>query len=103
MIQSAKIIRTGVATTRLTGAGIGIGVAFGALILGVARNPSLRGQLFVYNIRTTTTKISVNLKLHTITSFNIPVTILCPICSGNNVDIWILSGSRCPSCGVLIN
>ena len=25
---------------------MGIGVVFGALILGVARNPSLRGQLF---------------------------------------------------------
>ena len=32
------------------GAGMGIGVVFGALILGVARNPSLRGQLFSYAI-----------------------------------------------------
>ena len=32
------------------GAGVGIGVVFGALILGVARNPSLRGQLFSYAI-----------------------------------------------------
>jgi len=29
---------------------VGIGVVFGALILGVARNPSLRGQLFSYAI-----------------------------------------------------
>ena len=28
----------------------GIGVVFGALILGVARNPSLKGQLFAYAI-----------------------------------------------------
>jgi len=42
MIQSAKIIGTGLATTGLIGAGVGIGVVFGALILGVARNPSLR-------------------------------------------------------------
>jgi hypothetical protein len=41
MIQAAKIIGTG-----LIGAGVGIGVVFGALILGVARNPSLSGQLF---------------------------------------------------------
>ena len=48
MIQVAKIIGTGLATTGLIGAGVGIGVVFGALILGVARNPSLRGQLFNY-------------------------------------------------------
>ena len=50
MIQAARIIGTGIATTGLTGAGIGIGVVFGALILGVARIPSLRGQLFSYAI-----------------------------------------------------
>jgi F-type H+-transporting ATPase subunit c len=33
------------ATTGLIGAGVGIGVVFGALILGVARNPFLKGQL----------------------------------------------------------
>lgn len=47
---SCKIIGTGLATTGLIGAGVGIGVVFGALILGVARNPSLRGQLFSYAI-----------------------------------------------------
>lgn len=50
MVYAAKILGTGMATTGLTGAGIGIGVVFGALILGVARNPSLRGQLFAYAI-----------------------------------------------------
>lgn len=50
MIQAAKIIGTGLATTGLIGAGVGIGIVFGALILGVARNPSLRGQLFSYAI-----------------------------------------------------
>ena len=38
----------GFATTGLTGAGIG--VVFGALIIGVSRNPSLKGQLFSYAI-----------------------------------------------------
>ncbi len=47
MIQAAKIIGTGLATTGLIGAGVGIGVVFGALILGVARNPSLRGQYWI--------------------------------------------------------
>ena len=34
LIQVAKIIGTGLATTGLIGAGVGIGVVFGALILG---------------------------------------------------------------------
>jgi F-type H+-transporting ATPase subunit c len=51
MIQAAKIIDTGLATTGLIwGAGVGIWIVFGALILGVARNLSLRGQLFAYAI-----------------------------------------------------
>lgn len=50
LIQAAKIIGTGVATTGLIGAGVGTGVVFGCLIIGVARNPSLRGQLFGYAI-----------------------------------------------------
>jgi F-type H+-transporting ATPase subunit c len=50
MLQAAKILGTGMATTGLIGAGVGIGIVFGALILGVARNPSLRGQLFSYAI-----------------------------------------------------
>lgn len=50
MLQASKIIGTGLATTGLIGAGVGIGIVFGALILGVARNPALRGQLFGYAI-----------------------------------------------------
>ena len=48
MIQIAKITGTKLPTTG--GAGVGIGVVFGALILGVSRNPSLKGQLFYYAI-----------------------------------------------------
>ena len=50
MLKVSKIIGTGLATTGLIGAGVGIGIVFGALILGVARNPSLSGQLFSYAI-----------------------------------------------------
>ena len=50
MTQSAKILGSGIATTGLIGAGVGIGVVFGALILGVARNPSQQSQLFSYAI-----------------------------------------------------
>jgi F-type H+-transporting ATPase subunit c len=50
MIASAKIIGAGLATIGLTGAGIGIGLVFAALINSTSRNPSLRGQLFTYTI-----------------------------------------------------
>ena len=50
MLTAAKYIGAGLATIGLAGAGVGIGVVFGALILGVARNPKLRGQLFSYAI-----------------------------------------------------
>jgi len=50
VIQSAKIIGTGLATTGLIGAGIGIGIVFGSLIIGTSRNPAIKAQLFSYAI-----------------------------------------------------
>lgn len=50
MIQSAKIIGTGLATTGLIGAGVGIGIVFGALIMATAKNPDIKEQLFSYAI-----------------------------------------------------
>lgn len=50
MAEASKLIAAGIATTGLIGAGVGIGVVFGSLIIGVARNPSLRSQLFTYAI-----------------------------------------------------
>jgi len=41
-----KLIGAGLATIGVTGSAIGIGLIFGALILGIARNPTLRNQLF---------------------------------------------------------
>ena len=46
----AKIMGSGLATISITGAGIGIGVIFGCLILGVSNNPKLTNQLFGYAI-----------------------------------------------------
>ena len=69
MIQVAKIIGTGLATTGLIGAGVGIGVVFGALILGVARNPSLRGQLFSYAKMLSSNLVRYNLALIILTIF----------------------------------
>lgn len=50
MLQSARIIGTGLATTGLIGAGVGIGIVFGCLILATAKNPDIKEQLFSYAI-----------------------------------------------------
>lgn len=50
MLESSKLIGAGLATVGLAGAGVGIGIVFGGLIIGVARNPSLKNQLFSYAI-----------------------------------------------------
>lgn len=50
MILAAKLIGSGLATIGLTGAGAGVGIVFGSLILGTARNPQVKGQLYSYAI-----------------------------------------------------
>ena len=45
-IQAAKFIGAGLATIGLAGAGVGIGTVFGALVIGISRNPSLKDELF---------------------------------------------------------
>lgn len=42
LLSTGKLIGAGMATIGLTGAGIGIGVVFGAYILGVSRNSFVR-------------------------------------------------------------
>ena len=49
-LTSAKLIGAGLATIGVCGSGIGVGVVFVGLILGVSRNPSLTNQLFGYAI-----------------------------------------------------
>lgn len=50
MTGAAKSIGAGLAAIGLTGAGIGIGLIFAALIQGVARQPAVTGQLFSYAV-----------------------------------------------------
>jgi len=45
VIEAAKIIGAGAATVGVAGAGAGIGAVYGAVIIGMARNPSLQGEL----------------------------------------------------------
>ncbi|XP_054565647.1 ATP synthase F(0) complex subunit C2, mitochondrial-like [Eptesicus fuscus] len=47
---AAKFIGVGAATVGVAGSGAGIGTVFGSLIIGYARNPSLKQQLFSYAI-----------------------------------------------------
>jgi len=47
---AAKFIGAGAATVGIAGSGAGIGTVFGNLIIGYARNPSLKQQLFTYAI-----------------------------------------------------
>ena len=50
ILQSSKMIGSGLATIGLVGAGAGVGIVFGSLILAVSRNPSLRNELFRFAI-----------------------------------------------------
>lgn len=50
MVEVSRNLGMGTAAVGLTGAGIGIGVVFAALINSTARNPALRAQLFQYAI-----------------------------------------------------
>merc|ERR1712168_467685 len=47
---AAKFIGAGAATVGVAGSGAGIGTVFRSLIIGYARNPSLKPQLFSYAI-----------------------------------------------------
>ena len=46
ILQAGKLIGAGAATIAVGGAGAGIGTVFGALVVGVSRNPSLEQRLF---------------------------------------------------------
>lgn len=46
IVEGCRLIGAGLATIGLVGAGAGVGVVFGSLINGLARNPSLKAELF---------------------------------------------------------
>ena len=45
LLQAAKFVGAGLATIGLAGAGVGIGTVFGALVMGISRNPSIQQEL----------------------------------------------------------
>ena len=48
ILQSSKMMGAGMATSGLIGAGAGVGIVFGCLILAFSRNPNLQKELFSY-------------------------------------------------------
>ena len=46
ILAAAQKVGAGLATSGLTGAGLGIGLIFGALIAGPSRNPTIKEDLF---------------------------------------------------------
>jgi len=50
IIQAAKFIGAGISTIGLTGAAIGSGLIFAALVNATSRNPSLKNELFSLSI-----------------------------------------------------
>ncbi len=50
LLTAAQKIGAGLSTTGLAGAGVGIGIIFGSLILSIARNPLIKDDLFKYAI-----------------------------------------------------
>ena len=48
ILTAAKFVGAGAASIGAAGSGAGIGTVFGNLIIGYARNPSLKQQLFTY-------------------------------------------------------
>lgn len=50
ILNAAKYIGAGLATIGLVGAGVGIGIIFGAFLMAYSRNPQLKDDLFKYAI-----------------------------------------------------
>jgi len=50
IISGSKLMGSGLATIGLVGAGIGIGIIFGAFLIAYSRNPQLKDDLFKYAI-----------------------------------------------------
>jgi F-type H+-transporting ATPase subunit c len=50
LYEAARLIAVGLSTISICGSGVGIGLVFGALILGCSRNPFMIKQLFGYAI-----------------------------------------------------
>ena len=48
LLATGKLLGAGLASIGVVGAGVGIGVVFGAFLIAYARNPGLKSELFSY-------------------------------------------------------
>ena len=63
LLQAAKFVGAGLATIGLAGAGVGIGTVFGALVIGVSRNPSLKEELLAFSKKIEKIRSKNNIKI----------------------------------------
>jgi F-type H+-transporting ATPase subunit c len=49
-LEGSKLVGAGLATIGVVGAGVGVGVVFGSLVMAIARNPAEKDELFRYAI-----------------------------------------------------
>jgi len=49
-LECYKMLGAGLATISLVGAGTGVGIVFGSLLISISRNPTVKGELFQYAI-----------------------------------------------------
>jgi len=47
-LECFKMVGAGLATSSLGGAGVGVGLVFAALVIGVSRNPTEKDTIFQY-------------------------------------------------------
>ena len=50
LLSSMRLVGAGLATISLSGSGVGIGVVFHGLLVGLSRNPQIEQTLFGYAI-----------------------------------------------------
>ncbi|KAK1078077.1 ATPase complex subunit 9 [Friedmanniomyces endolithicus] len=81
MVQVSQNMGMGNAAIGLGGAGIGIGLVFAALLSAVARNPSMRGQLFSYAILGFAFVEAIGL-------FDLMVAMMCSVLEPEYESVW---------------
>ena len=83
---AAKIIGTGLATTGLIGAGLGIGSTYLSYIIGISIIIAILMIISLIKIKTETDRPGMP-------------GVRCPVCASRGVETWVLPGKNCPKCG----
>ena len=84
MIQAAKIIAIGLATTGLIGALVGAALIYLPYIIGVTITITLLMLVFI-----------------TLNAMEMPGMpgVRCPVCASRGIETWVLPGKHCRKCG----